>query len=117
MPLSRHSHFTAPGDLDLRGLGLVLDAGHAALTGTLAEWLSEPQATCATCTCTTTAAAATATATGRSAAAWSTPGRCSAAARTAGATIALELTNEADVAGQPRVPARQRPPVAARPLD
>jgi len=44
MPLTRHSHFTAPGDLDLRGLGLVLDTGHAALTGTLAEWLDDPQA-------------------------------------------------------------------------
>ena len=43
MPFSRHSHFTAPGDLDLKGLGLVLDAGHATITGTLSEWLSKPQ--------------------------------------------------------------------------
>ena len=38
------SHFTAPGDLDLQGLGVALDIGHAALTGTLEEWLAEPQA-------------------------------------------------------------------------
>jgi sugar phosphate isomerase/epimerase len=38
------SHFTAPGDLDLQGLGVVLDAGHAALTGTLGAWLADPQA-------------------------------------------------------------------------
>ncbi len=44
MPLAATLALHAPGDLDLRGLGLVLDAGHAALTGTLAEWLSEPQA-------------------------------------------------------------------------
>ena len=44
MPFSRHSHFTKPGDLDLRGLGLALDAGHAALTGTLGDWLADPQA-------------------------------------------------------------------------
>ena len=39
------SHFCAPGDLDLQGLGVALDAGHAALTGTLGEWLADPQAT------------------------------------------------------------------------
>ena len=44
MPFSRHSHFTAPGDLDLKGLGLAFDAGHAALTGTLSAWLADPQA-------------------------------------------------------------------------
>ena len=38
------SHFTTPGDLDLQGLGVVLDAGHAALTGTLGDWLADPQA-------------------------------------------------------------------------
>jgi sugar phosphate isomerase/epimerase len=38
------SHFTAPGDLDLQGLGVVLDAGHAAVTGTLDDWLADPQA-------------------------------------------------------------------------
>ncbi len=43
MPFSKHSHFTAPGDLDLKGLGLALDAGHAAVTGTLGTWLSDPQ--------------------------------------------------------------------------
>ncbi len=40
MPFSRHSHFIAPGDLDLQGLGLVLDIGHAANTGTLNDWLA-----------------------------------------------------------------------------
>ena len=41
MPGLRQSHFTAPGDLDLRGLGLVLDVGHATLTGTLSRFVSE----------------------------------------------------------------------------
>jgi len=40
MPFSRHSHFIAPGDLDLKGLGLALDTGHAAITGTLGDWLT-----------------------------------------------------------------------------
>ena len=40
MPFSRHSHFIAPGDLDLKGLGLALDSGHAAITGTLGDWLA-----------------------------------------------------------------------------
>ena len=44
MPFSRQSHFIAPGDLDLKGLGLALDMGHAAITGTLGNWLSDPQA-------------------------------------------------------------------------
>lgn len=39
LPFVRHTHFRAPGDLDLRGLGLSLDVGHAAVTGTLAAWL------------------------------------------------------------------------------
>jgi sugar phosphate isomerase/epimerase len=39
------SHFCAPGDLDLQGLGVALDAGHAALTGTLGDWLADPRAT------------------------------------------------------------------------
>ena len=36
-----HTHFRAPGDLDLHGLGLSLDVGHAAVTGTLAAWLAD----------------------------------------------------------------------------
>lgn len=44
MPIASHSHFTAPGDLDLQGLGLALDVGHAALTGTLADWLAHSHA-------------------------------------------------------------------------
>jgi sugar phosphate isomerase/epimerase len=41
LPFVRHTHFRAPGDLDLRGLGVSLDVGHAAVTGTLAEWLGD----------------------------------------------------------------------------
>lgn len=41
LPFVRHTHFKAPRDLDLRGLGLSLDVGHAAVTGTLAEWLAD----------------------------------------------------------------------------
>ncbi|MCX6363358.1 MAG: sugar phosphate isomerase/epimerase [Actinobacteria bacterium] len=44
LPFSRHSHFVAPGDLDLKGLGLALDVGHAAVTGTLRAWLDVPPA-------------------------------------------------------------------------
>jgi sugar phosphate isomerase/epimerase len=42
LPFAKHSHFVAPGDLDLKGLGLVLDVGHAAITGTLSQWLDGP---------------------------------------------------------------------------
>ena len=38
------SHFTAPGDLDLGELGFVLDTGHAAISGTLDAFLTDPQA-------------------------------------------------------------------------
>lgn len=97
MPVSGQSHFAAPGDLDLQGLGLVLDAGHAALTDTLAEWLANPQAKL------------------RHVHLHDNGGRGDddrhqplgtgvvdvapvlAAARAAGASMALELTNEADV--------------------
>jgi sugar phosphate isomerase/epimerase len=41
LPFVRHTHFRAPGDLDLRGLGLSLDVGHAAVAGTLSEWLND----------------------------------------------------------------------------
>lgn len=41
MPYLGRSHFTAPGDLDLCGLGLALDVGHAAVAGTLAAWLED----------------------------------------------------------------------------
>ena len=44
MPEREYSHFTAPGDVDLQGLGFALDVGHAALTGTLDAWLSHPGA-------------------------------------------------------------------------
>jgi sugar phosphate isomerase/epimerase len=41
LPFVRHTHFRAPGDLDLKGLGLSLDVGHAAVTGTLERWLHD----------------------------------------------------------------------------
>jgi sugar phosphate isomerase/epimerase len=45
MPGAGMSHFTHPGDLDLRGLGLTLDVGHASISGCLDAWLDDPQAT------------------------------------------------------------------------
>jgi sugar phosphate isomerase/epimerase len=45
MPGAGMSHFTHPGDLDLRGLGLTLDVGHASISGCLDEWLDDPRAT------------------------------------------------------------------------
>lgn len=44
MPGAGHSHFTHPGDLDLQGLGLILDVGHASISGCLDDWLADPQA-------------------------------------------------------------------------
>lgn len=41
MPYVGRSHFTAPGDLDLCGLGLALDVGHAAVSATLSAWLAD----------------------------------------------------------------------------
>lgn len=41
MPFSRRSHLTAPGELDLRGLNLVLDVGHAMLAGTLTRFVND----------------------------------------------------------------------------
>jgi len=45
MPFRGRSHFIAPGDLDLQGLSLALDIGHAAIAGTLRAWLENPRAT------------------------------------------------------------------------
>jgi sugar phosphate isomerase/epimerase len=45
MPFLRRSHFLAPDDLDLQGLGLTLDVGHAAITGTIGVWLATPPGT------------------------------------------------------------------------
>jgi sugar phosphate isomerase/epimerase len=45
MPGAGHSHFTHPGDLDLQGLGLLLDVGHASISGCLDAWLDDPKAT------------------------------------------------------------------------
>ncbi len=39
MPGAGHSHFVAPGDLDLGELGFLLDAGHAAISGVLHDFL------------------------------------------------------------------------------
>jgi sugar phosphate isomerase/epimerase len=43
MPGAGRSHFTGPGDLDLGELGFALDAGHAAITGVLHDFLVDPQ--------------------------------------------------------------------------
>jgi sugar phosphate isomerase/epimerase len=40
LPFARHSHFVAPDDLDVQGMAIVLDAGHAAITETLDTWLA-----------------------------------------------------------------------------
>ena len=45
MPYFGRSHFTAPGDLDLCGLGLALDVGHAAVSATLSAWLESSSQT------------------------------------------------------------------------
>jgi sugar phosphate isomerase/epimerase len=45
MPFFQLSCFTSPGCLDLQGLGLVLDVGHAAIADTLGAWLTDPHAT------------------------------------------------------------------------
>ena len=44
MPGAGMSHFTHPGDLDLGGLGLILDVGHASISGCLDAWLADPEA-------------------------------------------------------------------------
>lgn len=44
MPGTGRSLFTAPGDLDLGALGLVLDTGHAAITGVLHDFIFAPEA-------------------------------------------------------------------------
>jgi sugar phosphate isomerase/epimerase len=44
MPGTGFSHFGAPGDLDLGELGLILDTGHAAICGTLHDFLRQPHA-------------------------------------------------------------------------
>ena len=44
LPGAGYSHLTAPGDLDLRGLGFALDAGHASISGTLDAFLAAPPA-------------------------------------------------------------------------
>lgn len=44
MPVAGLSHFVAPGDVDLCGLGVGLDVGHASASGTLDAWLADPKA-------------------------------------------------------------------------
>ena len=75
LPFVRHTHFKAPGDLDLRGLGLSLDVGHAAVTGTLGRGCRTTCTCSSTCTCTTTRDTWAATSTCRWGAASSTPRR------------------------------------------
>ena len=41
MPGGGGSHYTHPGDVDLQGLGRVLDVGHASIAGCLDEWLAD----------------------------------------------------------------------------
>ena len=97
MPHNDHSHFTAPGDLDLQGLGLVLDAGHAALTGTLSQWLSEPQAPLVHVHLHDNQGAAHGDLHLPLGAGVIDAGPVLLAARAAGASITFELTSEADV--------------------
>lgn len=97
MPFAGQSHFTRPGDLDLQGLGLVLDAGHAALTGTLAEWLSEPQADVVHVHLHDNLGRGDGDSHRPLGTGVVDAGPVLTAARAAGATIALEMTNEADV--------------------
>ncbi|MFA4965475.1 MAG: TIM barrel protein [Thermoleophilia bacterium] len=44
MPGRGMSHFVAPGELELGELGLLLDCGHAAISGTLEAFLADPRA-------------------------------------------------------------------------
>jgi sugar phosphate isomerase/epimerase len=44
MPAGGSSHYVRPGELDLGGLGVVLDVGHASIAGCLQEWLADPRA-------------------------------------------------------------------------
>ena len=78
MPGDRLSHFTDPGDLDLQGLGLILDVGHAS-DQRLPRRMARPSRgrRCVTCTCTTTTVPGTGTTrTCRSAPAWWTSPPC-----------------------------------------
>jgi len=98
MPGAGRSHFTAPGDLELGELGLVLDTGHAAITGVLHEFLVAPRARLAHVHLHDNRGPADdddphrALGTGVVNA-----GHVLAVAHAAGATVILELTNEDDV--------------------
>jgi len=97
MPFNGHSHYASPGDLDLQGLDLALDVGHAAITGTLDKWLSDPMATLRVLHLHDNRgynADDDHDAVGTGAI---DPERALATARAAGATIVLEHKNEADV--------------------
>ena len=61
LPGAGMSHFTHPGDLDLRGLGLILDADTPASAAAWTRGSLTRGRPCATCTCTTTTARATPT--------------------------------------------------------
>ena len=75
----------------------MLDAGHAALTGTLAEWLSEPQANLRHVHLHDNLGRGDGDSHRPLGSGVVDAGPVLTAARAAGATIALELTNEADV--------------------
>jgi sugar phosphate isomerase/epimerase len=44
LPGADHTHFATPGELDLGDLGLVLDTGHAVISGSLHDFLAQPRA-------------------------------------------------------------------------
>ena len=98
MPGAGRSHFTHPGDLDLGELGFVLDTGHAAITGVLHEFVVAPQARLAHVHLHDNRGPADDhdphMPLGRGVV---DPRPVLAAARAAGATVILELTNEDDV--------------------
>jgi len=98
LPGAECSHFTAPGDLDLGELGFVLDTGHAAISGTLDEFLRSPQAKLMHVHLHDNRGPADTDdphlPLGRGVV---DAGAVLAAARAAGATVILELLNEADV--------------------
>jgi sugar phosphate isomerase/epimerase len=97
MPFDGRSHFTAPGDLDLEGMGLALDVGHAAITGTLRAWLADPKATLHTLHLHDNLGHRSGDLHRSLGAGVIDVAPALAVARAAGATIILENTNEADV--------------------
>jgi sugar phosphate isomerase/epimerase len=98
MPGAGRSHFTAPGDLELGELGLVLDTGHAAITGVLHDFLVAPQARLSHVHLHDNRGPADDHDPHRRLGTGVVnPSHVLAAARAAGATVILELLNEDDV--------------------